>query len=221
MKIIDLVVIGAMVFFAARGSARGFWLSTARMFGVAAALFMTWTLHPVLKSWLRGEPQLLTGFQEKVLGPFLATAALKETQGAISQLAEVLNRSELPGLIKKMLLTSGDPSTGAMVTLNETTLSLISFATLLMVSMLIIQTGFLILDRLFKLPGLSLVNRLAGMLLGLSEGIILVWVTLTVLTPWIAFKPEGALSGAIRSNQLTGWFYQHNVLLALIDLKFK
>lgn len=220
MKIIDLAVMGVMLYFAVRGGGRGFWLTTARIFGVFAALFATWTLHPALKAWLRGEPELINGFQEKLLSPFIQTISPKETQGVIAQLADVLNRSDLPGLIKNMLLTSGDPSKGVMVTLNETTLSLLSFALLLAGSMLIIQMGALILDKLFKLPGLSLLNRCAGMCLGAAEGIVMIWVTLAVLTPWIAFRPHGALAGAIRTGQLSSWLYQHNHLLALIDLKF-
>lgn len=217
----DLALIGVILFFAFRGGNRGFWLTTARMFGVVAALVMTWTLHPALKSWLRGEPKLVTGFQQKLLGPFLETVSPKDAQGVLAQLADVLNSSELPRLVKKMLLTSGDPSAGVMVTLNETTLSFLSFAALLVVSILVIQTGSFILDRLFKLPGLSLLNRLAGAALGMSEGIVMIWVALTVLTPWIGFRPEGALAAAIRNSQLTAWLYQHNYLLMLIDLKFQ
>ena len=221
MKIVDLIVIAVIVLCALRGGRRGFWLTAARLFGVIAAVAATWTLHPALKAWLRGEPQLVTGFQKKMLGPFLETVSPEGTLNALAKLADVLNRSELPIFIKRILLTQGEPVAGVLVTLNETALSLMSFILLLVGSVIMIQVASLLLDRLFKLPGLGLLNRGVGVCIGCTEGIVMVWVILAVLTPWIAFRPDGILAGSIRASQLTAWLYQHNFLLSLIDFKFR
>lgn len=218
---IDIIVIAIIAFCAFRGTRRGFWLTLARLFGVFAATAAAWLLHPALKSWLKNEPALVTGLQKALIGPFMDSVSPTGAQEMLIKLADVLNRSELPTFIKKLLLTSGDPSLGALVTLNEATLSFISFIALLLGITLIIQGAALVLDRFFKLPGLSFLNRSAGALMGASEGVFLIWIALTVLTPVIAFRPNGFLAVAILGSQLTAWLYQHNYLLTLIDFTLK
>lgn len=221
MKMIDLIAVALILLCAVRGGYRGFWLTMARIFGVLAAALISWSLHPTLKAWLRNEPELITGFQKKLLGPFLEALPADSAQGLLLKLADVLNSSEFPVFIKHMILASEPSPEGTLVTLNETTLSLLSFIILLAGTILIIQVGTLLLDRVFKLPGLGLLNRSVGTALGMLEGIGLVWIALAVLTPWIAFRPEGLLAKAIRDSQVTGWLYQHNYLLGLIDFTLK
>lgn len=220
MNIIDAVVLSLILFSSFRGGSRGLWLTLARLFGVLAAAAFSWYMHPAFKAWLRDEPGLVTGLQKTLLGPFLETVSPDGAQDALTKLVDVLNSSELPRFIKNMLLTS-ETSPGVMVTLNETTLSLLSFIALLLVTYLVIQVAALILDRFFKLPGLSLLNRAAGVALGAAEGVFLVWIALSVMTPWIAFRPDAYLAGAVRSNGLTGWLYEHNFLLSLVDFTLK
>lgn len=221
MKIIDILIVATVLFCAFRGGRRGLWLTLARLFGVFGAAAIAWFLHPAVKAWLKDEPQLMTGLQKSLVGPFMASVSPQGTQGVLVKLAEVLNQSQLPGFIKKMLLTSGDAPAGVLVTLNETTLSLVSFVALLLAAMVIIQGAVLILDRFFKLPVLSLLNRSTGMVLGFSEGVFLLWMTLAVLTPIIAFRPDGMLAKVIRTSRLADWLYQNNLLLTLIDFTFK
>lgn len=221
MKIIDIMILAGVALCVFRGGNRGFWLTLARLFGAFAATALAWFLHPALKAWIRNEPNLVTGFQKALIGPFMASVSPEGAQGVLVKLADVLNRSALPGFMKKMLLTSGDPSAGSLVALNEVTLTLVSFITLLVVLTVVIQTAALILDRFFKLPVLNLLNRLSGMIIGFTEGIFLVWVILALLTPVIAFRPNGMLAEAIRGSQMADWLYQHNLLLTLIDFTLK
>ncbi len=221
MKIMDIIILALVLFCAVRGGARGFWLTAARLFGILAAAAGAWFLHPALKAWLRNEPGLITGFQKTLLGPFLNHVSPEGTQSVLVRLADVLNQSKLPGFIKKILLTSGDSPNGILVTLNETTLSLLSFIALLVGMILVIQVMSLVLDRFFKLPGLSLLNRGLGTVLGGAEGIFLTGVILAILTPWIAFRPEGFLAKSVAGSPVAGWLYQHNYLLTLIDFTFK
>lgn len=221
MKIIDISVTALIVLCAFRGTRRGLWLTLARLFGVFAAAGTAWLLHPAFKSWLKDEPVIATELQKALLGPFIESVSPTGAQEVLIKLADALHRSELPLIIKKMLLSGGDPTTGALVTLNETVFSFISFITLLLGITLIVQAAALILDRFSKLPGLSFLNRAAGAALGAAEGVLLVWIALTALTPVIAFRPKGFLAGLILDSQLTAWLYQNNFLLKLIDFTLK
>ncbi len=213
----DIVLIGFILLCGIRGGSRGFWLTVLRIFGFAGAVFLTWTLHPAVKAWLGGEEGKLDGLRDSLLGPFIDSLPAEGPQGALLQLADVLGRSGLPDFLKGMLLRSAAPGSGGIVALNDTALSLLSFIGLLLAATLAIQGAALLLDRFFRLPGLNLLNRTVGMALGAGEGLLLVWVLLAVLTPWVAFRPEGGAAALVGSGELTAWLYQHNYLLKLIN----
>lgn len=221
MKIIDSVILGIILLCSGRGGYYGFWLTGARLLGTLMAAGASWFLQPALKAWLKEEPQLITGFQKSLLGPFLEEVSPEGAQGVLLKLADVLDHSNLPGFIKKMLIQSGNPSEGVMASINETTLTLISYIVLLLGTILIIQILAVILDRFFKLTGLSFLNRAGGVVAGASEGLFLTWVLLSVLTPWISFRPEGFMAEAVRGGSVSNWLYQHNYLLTIIDFTLK
>lgn len=217
MKIIDIVLLVCVGLCALRGGSRGFWLTALRLFGVLGAVALAWTLHPALKAWLSGDGGQLNSLADSLLGPFVATLQQQNPQGALLQLADILNRSQLPEFVKGMLLDTAVPGSAGLVTLNGTALSLMSFIALLLIATVAIQGAALFLDKFFKLPGLNLLNRSVGLMLGALEGVLLIWVVLAVLTPWVAFRPQGAAAELLAGGEFSSWLYQHNYLLSLID----
>lgn len=216
---IDIVLIGFILLCGVRGGSRGFWLTLLRIFGFAGAVFLTWTLHPAVKAWLGGEEGQLNGLRDSILGPFIDSLPAAGPQGALLQLADILSRSQLPEFLKGLLLGTAAPGSAGVAVLNDTALSLLSFIGLLLAATLAIQGAALLLDRFFRLPGLNLLNRAVGMVLGAGEGLLMVWVLLAVLTPWVAFRPEGSAAVLVGSGELSEWLYQHNILLKLINFK--
>ena len=73
------------------------------------------------------------------------------------------------------------------------------------------------LDGIFSLPVLSLLNRAGGAVLGAVQGIFFVWICFLIITLFwdAAWAKEAAV--LIQENEITGFLYDNNVLLHFLS----
>lgn len=67
-----------------------------------------------------------------------------------------------------------------------------------------------------KLPILHGLNKWAGLILGLSEGILFVWIFFFVVTVCAGTKTGGQLLWMIADSNLLSWIYRKNLLLLFL-----
>ena len=87
--------------------------------------------------------------------------------------------------------------------------------TFLLVSVLI-QGVVFSLGIVAKLPVLRGLNKTAGMVLGLAEGILCVWIFFFGVTVCMGTKTGGELLWMIADSSLLSWIYRRNLLLLLL-----
>ena len=80
---------------------------------------------------------------------------------------------------------------------------------------ILFRTLLFSLEILTKVPGLSLMNRMAGAAFGLLQQLLIIWLLLLVIavlsmTPWGATLYEG-----VRSSVVLSFLYDHNLLLLM------
>ncbi len=80
---------------------------------------------------------------------------------------------------------------------------------------ILFRTLLFSLEILTKVPGLSLMNRMAGAAFGLLQQLLIIWLLLLVIavlsmTPWGAALYEG-----VRSSVVLSFLYDHNLLLLM------
>lgn len=78
-----------------------------------------------------------------------------------------------------------------------------------------LQIVIFLADFVAKLPGLSAVNRGFGLLLGLLEGVVLLWVCCLVITIISGTQTGSELMQAINQNAFLDFIYSHNPLTAI------
>lgn len=66
-----------------------------------------------------------------------------------------------------------------------------------------------------KIPVLGKVNRFFGLLAGLGEGLILIWVILTGVHFWATLHPDAAILQMIAGSEMLKWLYESNPLTGL------
>ena len=73
-----------------------------------------------------------------------------------------------------------------------------------------------LLDGIFSLPVLSLINRTGGAVLGAVQGIFVVWIIFLIITLFwdSAWAKEAAMM--IKENKITSILYENNILLYLL-----
>lgn len=74
-----------------------------------------------------------------------------------------------------------------------------------------------ILDDIFSLPVLSLVNRAGGAVLGVFQGIFVVWIIFLVITLFWDYAWAKNATMMIQENRITEYLYQNNLLLKFLS----
>lgn len=89
--------------------------------------------------------------------------------------------------------------------------------TLLLVSVLVRGIAFS-LGIVAKLPILNGLNKKAGLLLGLVEGVLVVWIFFFVVTVCISTETGVKLLLMISESEILSWIYRHNLLFAFLAM---
>ena len=90
---------------------------------------------------------------------------------------------------------------------------ILSVAVTYVVARILLRLVFVPLEALVKVPGLSLLNRLAGAGFGLLQQIVTLWVIFLLLMVFSGTSWGGAASGMVRDSAWMSALYENNLLL--------
>ncbi len=91
------------------------------------------------------------------------------------------------------------------------------FVLCFIIVMLILRLIIGLCDIVSKLPVLNTFNRSLGLLLGLAEGVLILWVLCLILMATAATAPGREMMEAVTDNPITNFIYVHNPLLYLLN----
>ena len=100
--------------------------------------------------------------------------------------------------------------------LAETILQAVAFLVTLLLVGVFVQGIAFSLGIAAKLPVLHGINKLAGLLLGLAEGVFAVWVLFFVITVCSTTEWGGKLLVMIAENDILCWIYRSNLLFVFL-----
>jgi uncharacterized membrane protein required for colicin V production len=212
-----LIFVGAFAF---RGWQQGLWKCILRLFGGIAALAAAYFGQSGLAAWFLQDPNRANDIQKSFLKPVLDQMNPAMGKMAAVDIAGFVDHTHLPAFLKNQLITTLPTSSGTVHTLSALPVSLLSFGILFVGALILVNLAAVVLDQVFKLPGLNLGNRSGGMLAGSLEGLVAVWGLFSILVLWVGFRPGGIASGTLESSILCRWLYEHNVLLWLVKTIF-
>jgi uncharacterized membrane protein required for colicin V production len=73
-----------------------------------------------------------------------------------------------------------------------------------------------ILFTISDLPGISMVNKIGGMLVGLLQGTLIVWVFFVVITVLYSTELGQSVMTCINSNPLLKSMYDNNIIMKVL-----
>ncbi|MEG2679879.1 MAG: CvpA family protein [Oscillospiraceae bacterium] len=174
--IFDVAIVALLVLFALWGAKRGFILSlcglVAVVVAVVGAAMLSHFLTPLIAQWLT--PHLTPLFEG-----WLVQEGVPQQTGFLWRMMEEALRSNLPAAAEAL------PEVTTAAALAVTVAGWIANATSFFLTFLAILLAWTVLshalDLVSKLPGLNLLNKTAGLLIGLVKGGIFLFVGAWVL----------------------------------------
>ncbi|GFI11321.1 hypothetical protein IMSAGC007_03795 [Lachnospiraceae bacterium] len=182
-------VAGFLVLAAWDGHRKGFIKKSVRVLSMVLTLIASSALSPHIAGFLKEQTSLY-----RVLQNSIAASEL--------DLAEAMQMIGLEDMVSSYLA--------------DLALEVVAFLiTFLLVSVLV-QGILFSLGIVAMLPVLHGLNKMAGLVLGLCEGIFFVWIFFFVVTMCAGTKTGGQLLWMIADSELLSWIYRRNLLLLLL-----
>lgn len=76
-----------------------------------------------------------------------------------------------------------------------------------------------VVNTLFKLPGLNIMNRLFGALSGAVKSLIILYIAFALFSPVIGFAQKSSLARTVLESESSKVFYYNNIILNYLSYK--
>lgn len=222
-----LVIIGM-----ARGSLKMF----LSLIGVAIAIFACVILTPIVSKQLAKTEaydkiyEIVNPKVEEAITPEGVTEFSQINSGDIinveSQKALIIDKYEIPKSVQSFLkndlsnaeLFIGDMTYQAFArslsnSISYSVLAVFTFFVLFIIVKVIVAILISALKLVNGSDKLKFVNRLGGGLIGLVEGILVLWVACLLLSAFSGFGPTAEILTMVRENEILSKFYDSNVFV--------
>jgi uncharacterized membrane protein required for colicin V production len=128
----------------------------------------------------------------------------------------------LPDAVLDPVIEKADGKTAEVKTylaneITRTVFNALIFFVLTIVIYILLTIVIAVLDIFSKLPVINGINKSAGAILGLVQGLILIWVACLLLTAAGDKKWAGDIFKEINDNSILSFIYNNNLLIWLMD----
>ena len=200
----DIIVLLIIAAFAVIGVKRGFIRSVVGVLSFAASIALAWILHPVVSELMMSfgiDITLTERIRESMLG--YVTAG-----GEFTMLPEAVKLAVEAGQLEVVNAVAKSAADMAM--------NIIAFIGVLILSRVVIWIAIRLLNIMSKLPVINGFNRIAGLLLGLVQGVAVVYIALALI---FAFAPVGtndSINEIMEDSSVAILMYENNPIVDIL-----
>ena len=224
MNVLDIIVICIILFFAIKSYRSGLIMSFLSFLPSVVALISTYMFQPVLSGFIRST-NLYANLKNSI-GSFLNIKNLISDTALHTQ-TELINNMNLPDFLKNSLLENNNPviyniidATGIedYITglIANMLINILSVIIIFVVTSIAVKIAIKIISTVKKIPVVGALDRFVGLLLGVLQGSIIIWVIGIGLT-FFYFNPSfKVFFNLLESSKIANFMYENNILLFMI-----
>ncbi len=223
--ILLIIVAAVLILPALRGYFRGFLAMVFSIASIVLSIALVTPLQPVVRGILRDQTPLETTIETAVEKAFTEQANKALQNAGVSSgspLSGVTLTPELEGILKDAFnlpdswqtdLTAGARTNVAAFIRNisesaaRIALDAASYVLTFILIFIVIRILFFFLGWIGKLPVLSKINRFLGAVLGIGEGLLLLWILCRVATAFLPSEIGPEVMEAINGNEFLSFLY--------------
>ncbi len=229
MNWVDIAVVVIIVSNIWVAHKRGFVLTFFKFTSSILSLVLTYKLYPVVSSYLRQSTGLFPYLKAAVGGSMQLNEAANQV--TLQAQTHFIHNLKMPDIFKTALIANNNPEAYNILgvgNLKEYVAGFIANICINIISMflvlIIVTIGLRMIisaiDIVSKLPVLNSVNKLAGIAIGFVAGIIHIWILCILLTLFYTNSFFIPVSEAVDQSIIARYFYEYNLLLAMVSKIF-
>ena len=221
MKLLDVIIIAVLALFVFLGYRRGLIRTIFSLVSFGISILLSIYLYPIIAEWLRGTP-VFTALKDYII----RTMGLEEVVHLHT--VELIGSLPVPDLLRRSLLMHYDtPSMFEMLgvhTIEEyiagffagMAINIISMILVFIIVRIILGVLAGMLDIVGRLPVIRPFNRAGGLILGLLQGVLIVWIGLAIINLFFLDPTTPQLASLLNESLIAGWIYEHNPIMVML-----
>jgi uncharacterized membrane protein required for colicin V production len=207
-----LIVIGIIVINALIGRRIGLIKIVFSLFSFIIALVLSTWISPSINGVLKNNEVIYEKVENRV------EDMLFKEQETTTDEDDIIEGLPLPMSIKESLRESKSKQESNIKTyitthVTEIVIKSLAFILTFVVVFVGIWVLSIALNIISKLPILNQINKLAGLLVGGLQGVIIVWIIFILITVFSGTELGGSAFGQIEGSTILGFLYDKNILL--------
>ncbi len=220
LGILAILFLGFSCFSAYR---RGFIKEVIGISFLFLTIFLVWVINPYVNQFLKSQTRIYEKIEQA------CEKGIQEyTSGDIDTAGEesVIDGLPLPNFIKEGMADNNseevyqyfntDSLEGYLARYLATAIvNGISFVLSYIVSFIILRIVMFALGLVGELPGIRVVNRMAGLLLGMIKGVIILWLALFVITIFCGTEVGGNLLEQVEKDVFLNFLYERDIFVKI------
>ncbi|MCR5517708.1 MAG: CvpA family protein [Lachnospiraceae bacterium] len=205
------------------GYHKGFILILFSLLATVLTVVLTIGLTPMVSSMIRKSPvydKVYDSVYEKMGEAKLPSDKNSDLEGALidfkmpKEISKFINSNNTEAAYEKLGVTSPREYVSGM--LANIVINAIVFILLFIIIYVLVNVIVNALDLLSKLPVINTINKSFGVVIGLAEGILIIWVVLLAVTFLQGTAAADFVNAQVEENAITAFVYNNNLLLKYI-----
>lgn len=212
LTIIALVVIGT---FALIGHHRGFIRMLLSIISLALTLYLATLISPYISSYLQG-----SALYDSVYDGTYSYVSNVVNQSAANTMDGIMDELQLPEMMKKYveagISTMGNQIDVAAVIssrLAATIFDVLVFIVTFVAATIVVKLIIAALDIVSHLPVIHGLNQIAGLVAGIAEGLVFVWIFFVILGMMNGSDFAVNIYTQINESPILTALYNHNIIM--------
>lgn len=219
-----LIAVAAIIIgFVLNGRRMGFIKTVFTLFSTIIAIMLTVWLSPVISKEAQQNEKLMDYATTKIS----KVIEFKDTGDKVTDQVSFINKLKLPKAMRESLVENNNKEVYKVMAVenfkeyvSESISRMIINAAVFIIVFLVISIALSViciaLNILSKLPVINGLNKTAGLLAGLLQGIVVVWIGFLILTAFAGTEAGQKIFEAINENTFLSLLYNNNMLLKFI-----
>jgi uncharacterized membrane protein required for colicin V production len=221
VNLVDLAIVLILVFFMYSSYNQGFLYSLFRLFSGIFALIITNYTYPYVNQLIKENTDLYDTIQAYIHSSILKGAVIDDS----AHVDNLINKLNIPDFLVNIILKNNDAfkrlnlsslTEHIVSSLSDMALSIISMMAVYLIVSFILRFISRSLRFIRRIPIIGLGDRIMGLGLGFLQGVLVVWLALTVVGLLSYNSAASLLIREIDDSLLASKFQNMNIILNFI-----
>lgn len=215
MNILTIVVLGIIIVFALIGHARGFVRMLLSILSLAVTLYVATLISPNVSDALQ-KTSLYDSVYDSSL-EYVNDAMVKATSANVEDIMEAMN---LPESLKSYISNSDVVKNGTQdiaariaMKITQVIFDAMIFLVTFIVAMVLVKILFTAINIMTHLPLIHGVNQMVGGVVGIAEGVLIVWIFFIVINLMGNADISKEIYRQINESAILTFLYNNNLIM--------